>query len=55
MSNPSTPKAGQTAIVTFGRPITDEDLQKLQSDTDAVEARLAPIDIDSDHVHTITE
>lgn len=55
MSSPNAPKPGHTAVVTFGRPITDEDLQRLQSDTDAVEARLAPIDVDSDHVHTVNE
>ena len=54
-TNPSAPKSGQAAIVTFGRAITEQDLRKLQSDNDAVDVRLAPIDVDSDHVHTVTE
>jgi hypothetical protein len=54
-TNPNAPKPGHAAIVTFGRPITDEDLRKLQAENDGVDVSLAPIDIDSEHVHTITE
>lgn len=39
-----------TAVVTFGRPVTEDDLQKLQSVTDALEASVAAR-VDEDHIH----
>jgi hypothetical protein len=39
-------------MVTFGRDVTAEDLQKLRTTTDVMAARMAPIDADQDHVHT---
>jgi hypothetical protein len=51
----STQSGQRHAIVTFDRAITQDDLRALQSNTDALEAQLAPIDIDSDHVHGAPE
>jgi len=56
MAKADSPESGKRhAIVTFDRPVTQDDLRTLQSRTDAVEAQLAPIDIDSDHVHGAPE
>ena len=39
--------------VSFGRPVTPDDLKALQSSADVLEAQLSPIDSDQDHVHTL--
>jgi hypothetical protein len=41
-----------TAVVNFGRPVTEDDLQKLRSVTDALEAK-ASGRTDEDHVHKL--
>jgi hypothetical protein len=57
-SSSSTHHGGGTSRhvqVTFGRDVTDEDLQKLQQHADVLTARRMPIDADQDHVHTVNQ
>jgi len=47
--------ASRHVQVTFGRDVTDEDLQRLQQHGDVLTVRRMPIDADQDHVHTLTQ
>lgn len=48
-------KTAQHVRVSFGRPVTEEDLKALQSTAGVLEASLSPIDQDQDHVHTLEQ
>jgi len=49
-SNAAEAEPAQSAVVHFGRPVTQEDLDALKSVTDVVEALTAKR-IDEDHIH----
>jgi hypothetical protein len=40
-------------VITFGRPVTDDDLEQLKATADVVEAALYRGHIDEDHVHGV--
>lgn len=55
MSEPSSPETEEpltTAVVSFGRPVTEDDLLRLRSVADALEAK-ASGRTDEDHVHKL--